>query len=177
MFDEEFYFNVELMDRNAKVPTRAHDTDAGLDFYTPKSFTIVPRADVCIGLKIRTEFPKGYALIFVEKSGIATKKKIDIGAKCIDSGYSGEVHAHLINNSDKKVVFNRGDKVVQGLIIPVWNGQPEVVEEIDMKTDRSESGFGSTDINTEPDAKKSEFEKADSIIKSIFKDNDKNTDK
>ena len=117
-----FYLNIELDHPLAKLPERAIDSDAGMDVYTPESVTIDPRADVCIPLGWKCEFPKGFALIFWEKSGIATKKKLDIGAAVVDAGSRGIVHCHLFNNSDETVTFNPGDKVGQFIILPVWHG-------------------------------------------------------
>ena len=36
----DFYLNVELLDKSAKTPSRAFNGDAGLDFYTPVDFSI-----------------------------------------------------------------------------------------------------------------------------------------
>ncbi len=141
---ENFYLNVERLHSDAKVPTRSHDTDAGLDVYTPYDVVIDPWSDVVIGLGWRCEFPKGYALIGQEKSGIAAKKKLDVGSKIIDSNYRGEVHIHLFNNSDKRVTFNTGDKVARMIVVPVWSDEPTEVHAINMNTDRGEGGFGST---------------------------------
>lgn len=138
------FLNVELTSEYAKLPTRAHSGDAGLDFYSPIYFRIPPRSDYLLPLDLKVEFPEGFALIFCEKSGVATKKKIDILAKVIDSQYRGVVHAHLYNNSDDWVFFDAGDKVVQGLLIPCWSGQPNLVKKVDDRTSRGQGGFGSS---------------------------------
>lgn len=140
---EDFYLKVELCSEDAKMPTRANDSDVGLDFYTPKDITILPKRDVLIPLDVKTEFPKGYQLRFDEKSGVSTKKKLDIGACIIDPDYRGIVHAHLFNNSDETVYFKKGDKVVQGVVTPVWTGLP-IQEKVTLNTTRGEGGFGST---------------------------------
>lgn len=141
---EDFFLEIELVDKNVKAPTRGTLESAGLDFYTPVDFFINPRSDKLIPLGIKVKFPKGYALIFKEKSGIATKKKIDIGASVVDSDYRGIIHAHLINNSDDVIRFNSGDKIIQAIITPLWIGSPKIVESISDITERGEGGFGST---------------------------------
>lgn len=141
---EDFYLNVELLNEDAKIPTRANDTDAGLDFYTPLDIIIRPQNDKLIPLDIKVEFPNGYALIVKEKSGIATKKKCSIGACVIDSEYRGNCMIHLFNFGHERVFFKKGDKIAQGIIVPVWTGQPKLVEKIFIDTDRGEGGFGST---------------------------------
>lgn len=141
---EDFYLNVELLNEDAKIPTRANDTDAGLDFYTPLDIIIRPQNDKLIPLDIKVEFPNGYALIVKEKSGIATKKKCSIGACVIDSEYRGNCMIHLFNFGYETVSFKKGDKIAQGIIVPIWTGQPKLVKKISVDTDRGEGGFGST---------------------------------
>jgi dUTP pyrophosphatase len=141
---DNFYLNVELVHPDAKLPTRANSGDAGLDFYTPVDVLIHPRKDILIPLGLKTEFPEGYVLIFAEKSGIATKKKLDILAKVIDSGYRGIVHAHLYNNSDETVMFKAGEKVVQGIVLPCWGGQVTKVNSVTDNSTRGAGGFGSS---------------------------------
>lgn len=141
---QNFYLNIELVHPLAELPERAIDSDAGMDVRTPVPVTIDPHADVCIPLGWKCEFPKGFALIFWEKSGIATKKKLDIGAAVVDAGYRGIVHCHLFNNSDETVTFNPGDKVGQFIILPVWHGKAKEVESVDANTERGEGGFGHT---------------------------------
>lgn len=139
-----FYCNIELVSTDAKPPTRGTKESAGIDFYTPKDLIIPPNEDILVSLDIRVEIPKGYALVLLEKSGIATKKKLDIGAKLIDSDYRGVIHCHLINNSNKIQTFSKGDKICQGIIIPIWIGDVTIVNTIENNTIRGEGGFGST---------------------------------
>ena len=143
MFNE-FFLEVELVHPHAKMPTRATNADAGLDFYTPTELSIPPQTDALIPLGVKTRFPNGYALIMKEKSGIATKKQLSVGACVVDSEYRGVVHAHLFNHGNATVTFNAGDKVIQGVIVPVWAGQPTQVENIENDTARGEGGFGSS---------------------------------
>jgi dUTP pyrophosphatase len=139
---KDFYLNIELLEGGI-MPTRAHDTDAGLDFYTPISFVIPPKSDYLISLQLKTEFPRGYALKFTEKSGLMTKEKIKTGG-LIDCDYRGVLKAQLFNLSNDYVHFDKGMKVVQGIIFPVWDGQPKQVENIEVNTKRGVNGFGST---------------------------------
>lgn len=126
------------------LPKRAHDGDAGIDFFSPFDFTVQPRTDFLLALNIRTAFPSGWVLWMAEKSGVSTKKKLDIGACIVDSGYRGIVHCHMFNNSDYEQSFKRGEKVVQGILVKcVTTGQPVQVEELD-ETPRGEGAFGST---------------------------------
>ena len=136
--------------KEVKSPVRGHDTDAGIDFFIPEDFktmTLQPNEDILIDAGIKVIVPEGYALIFKEKSGVATKKKLTIGASVVDSDYRGVVHLHLFNNGRNEVVLEPGDKITQGLVIPVSLCKPLEISEDEYNsynTERGEGGFGST---------------------------------
>ena len=141
---KDFYFKVELLNANARCPERATLGDAGMDIFSPEDFVIQARSHKLIPVGFRYNMPDGYALIIKEKSGIATKRRLSVGAAVCDARYVGQVHVHLFNHSDEVVTFNQGDKIAQALIVPIWDGYPEVVDSINTNTDRGEGGFGST---------------------------------
>ena len=137
--------------RDVKDPIRGHATDAGIDFFVPNNFgavTLEPGQDILIDAGIRVVVPKGYALIFKEKSGIATKRKLTIGASVVDSDYRGNVHLHLFNNGTEIQSIEAGDKITQGLVVPISLCQTEEVSgevyEEYCNTERGDGGFGST---------------------------------
>ena len=138
--------------RDVKSPCRAHETDAGIDFFIPNDFEMMilkPGEDVCIPSGIHVIVPQGFALIFKEKSGVALKKKLTIGACVVDSDYRGEVHLHLFNNGTEPVIIEPGYKITQGLIVHI---SLETVEEMTgaeyfgNETERGAGGFGSSGV-------------------------------
>lgn len=135
---------VKLLSENAKMPTRGTPGSSGLDVYTPIDVIIQPRQDVLIPLDLAFEIPFGWDLSVYNKSGIATKKKLDKGAELIDSDYRGNCHIHFFNNSDEIVKFNKGDKISQLVMREVWMGELQQVDELDDNTERGTGGFGST---------------------------------
>ena len=144
-------FNLKFIKtKEVKSPVRGHDTDAGIDFFIPEDFesvTLRPNEDVCIDSGIKVIVPKGYALIFKEKSGVALKKKLIIGACVVDSDYRGVVHLHLFNNGISDITLEAGDKITQGLVVPISLCKPEEITEEEYNTydtERGEGGFGST---------------------------------
>ena len=130
---------------DAIVPKRAHGDDAGLDVYTIEDIRIPARGDMVTGLGLACKFPKGHALLVYNKSGRATKLKLDKGAEVIDAGYRGEIHVHLFNHSDLNVVIKKGEKIAQLILVPIWAGQPVEVDELD-NTERGDGGFGSSGL-------------------------------
>lgn len=61
----------------------------------------------------------------------------------IDSDYRGEVCALLQNTSDFEAYKEAGERLVQGVIVPVPSVQIQEVEELS-ETSRGVGGFGST---------------------------------
>lgn len=137
---------VKILHPNAIIPTRAHDTDAGLDMFTIENGVIQSGQDAIVKTGIAISLPHGWAAIVKEKSGRATKNKLTVGACVIDSGYRGEILIHLFNNGSFPVTYNIGEKIAQIVVVPVWTGSPMIVDELD-ETPRGEGRFGSTGLN------------------------------
>lgn len=140
--------------RDVKLPQRAHDEDAGYDFFVPNDFapyTLLPGNDVLIPSGIKVIVPKGYALVAHNKSGVATKLKLGHGAEVCDEGYAGEVHIHLVNHGSDAVIIKPGMKVIQFLLLEVGKqvvieiGNDEYEKRMEQYT-RGANGFGSTGV-------------------------------
>ena len=136
--------------RDVKTPNRGTSVSAGIDFYVPEDFettTLKPGESVLIPSGIKVQIPRGYALIAFNKSGVAVKQGLSVGACVVDEDYEGEVHLHMINTSDKDQVIATGQKIVQFVLIPVSYFDVEEVDEIQSRnTERGAGGFGSTGL-------------------------------
>ena len=136
--------------RDVKSPTRANSTDAGIDFFIPNDHVfsyLKPGASVLIPSGVKVNCPEGYALIAFNKSGVATKKGLQVGACVVDCGYQGEIHIHLVNVGQEFAQLNPGDKVVQFVLIKLGDPVIQQVSEDDLyekESNRGEGGFGST---------------------------------
>lgn len=137
--------------RDVKTPVRGTPLSAGLDFFVPNDFPgihyLLPGDAVNIPSGIKMKVPHGFALVFMNKSGVAVKKGLQVGACVVDEDYQGEVHLHVRNISTDVQSINPGEKLVQALLLPVEYCDVEVVEEDELyeeKTQRGEGGFGST---------------------------------
>ncbi len=136
--------------RSVKTPGRGTPLSAGIDFYVPDDFeerVVSPSESILIPSGIKVQVPKGYALVAFNKSGVAVKKSLVIGACLIDEDYQGEIHIHLINSGYEQQQVNPGDKVAQFVLVPVnYAGIEEVPLGClyDEVTERGDGGFGST---------------------------------
>lgn len=137
--------------RTVKKPERGSEESAGIDFFVPMGLgriQINKNQSALIPSGIHVNIPKGWALIAFNKSGVATKKGLIVGACVVDSDYQGEVHIHVINTLDSEVIVEPGEKLVQFLLVPI--GLPEVKEIRDKDflypevSERGSGGFGST---------------------------------
>lgn len=139
--------------RDVKTPTRGTPQSAGLDFYIPNDWSmdnpVWPGQSVFIPSGVKVNVPAGHALIAFNKSGVALKKGLDIGASVVDEDYQGEIHLHLTNVSREKIRLEAGEKIVQFVLLPVNYADIEVVEEdslFEQETERGSGGFGSTGV-------------------------------
>lgn len=137
--------------RDVKSPVRGTDKAAGVDFFIPSDFqttTIQPQQSILIPSGIKVNIPEGYMFTGFNKSGVATKKTLIVGACVIDEDYLMEMHLHLINVSDKPVTLEAGDKILQFVLVPIsYDTMEEVQTEeelINGKETNRTGGFGST---------------------------------
>lgn len=130
---------------NVPDPTRAHDTDAGLDLYVPEGQGCLVRSGAVytIDLGVRVAIPDGYYGQLTLRSS-AGKKGLVIpnGIGVIDPGYRGNLKL-LVAALAEPVLVAAGERVCQLSILPL----PSVDVEtgiVDDDTDRGSGGFGST---------------------------------
>ena len=138
--------------RKGKLPVKAHPDDAGFDFFAPldmEEVTLNPGEDYVVQTGIRVGVPRNWALLGVNKSGVATKKKLTLGAKLIDCGYTGELGIHLFNIGTQPTKICPGDKIAQFVMIPIGKSTVEALSEEEYwkrngGSERGTGGFGST---------------------------------
>lgn len=133
---------VKKLKEEAKVPTRAHHDDAGIDLYANGNHTVLPHHKLSIPTGIALEIEQGYVGLIWDKSSIGGKSIKTLGG-VIDAGYRGEIHILVHNLSDEPYTFLHGHKVAQLLIQKVEFPDIEQVDELS-ETKRGEGGFGST---------------------------------
>lgn len=151
--------------RDVKEPVGDKKENVGQDLFIPndwnngKPFKLYLGRQVKIPSGIRVKVPMGYTLNFDNKSGVALKKGLTVGAKVVDPSYRGEINISLfkavIGTEDKRdwlgrhyTVLTPGEKIVQTILYKVsmeaWNKVSEKVYEQGPVTKRGAGGFGST---------------------------------
>lgn len=131
-----------MLDEGAKMPTRAHTTDAGLDLYA-KDTQVVPAKDSAVfDTGVHIELPLCTTGFLKSKSGLNVKHGI-ISDGVIDAGYTGSIRVKLYNLSGYDYKVNAGDKISQLVVLPYVAPSLEQVDKLD-DTPRGANGFGST---------------------------------
>lgn len=130
------------LDEGAKMPTRAHDTDAGLDIYAREGQIIPARQSAKFDTGVHVELPEGTVGFLKSKSGLnVTFGLTNTGV--IDVGYTGSIVVKLYNNSDVDYEVKAGDKISQLVILPILTPTPYLVDSLE-DTERGDNGFGSS---------------------------------
>ena len=133
---------IKKLKENAKLPKYHHPGDVGMDMYAMETATLQPGEHYRFWHGFALEFPEGYGAFVMDKSSISKAGLHQIGG-IFDAGYRGEYNTLLVNLSDKPYTFEEGDKVAQLVILPVFIGELEEVEELS-ESARGEGKFGST---------------------------------
>ena len=154
----------------ARPPTRANPSDAGLDlFFNPEpqgflpspeldAITIKPGESKLFPTGLRFGIPHGYMLEIKNRSGVAAKRSLIVGACVVDSGYDGEVFINLHNIGNESQTVEPGEKIAQAVMVTVvhfraletgngdlYNWWPITISE------RGDGALGSTDAKKEED--------------------------
>jgi len=140
---------------SAKPPARSNPSDAGLDiFYNPakeEPVTIAPGESVVLETGYRFGVPHGYMLEVKNRSGLASKRSLVVGACVIDAGYDGEVLINLHNIGTEPQTVDPYTKIAQIVMVPVIHFRALETHGGDLynwypiaMSDRKAAGFGST---------------------------------
>lgn len=147
--------------RDVKDPSRGTSLAAGIDFYVPNDYNngtpicVLPGEDILVSSGIKVRIPHGYMLMMADKTGVvssrsailkayghvkstATESILKVGGKIVDEDFQGEIFLHVINIGRVVAKIIPGEKLVQGILVPVsyaamcevdedklWNGDTE----------------------------------------------------
>lgn len=141
---------VKRLHPDAKLPTKAHASDAAFDLYLcGDNSWQTGRGVYILHTGIAVEIPEGYYGQIAGRSSLGKQGYVVLGG-VIDSSYRGEVCVMLARMNEPassstfpSLVFSPGDRIAQLLVLPV--PQVEVVEVDELSSsERGTGGFGST---------------------------------
>lgn len=131
------------LDAHATLPTRGSDAAAGLDLYSIDELRLSPNERSLVRTGLAVAIPEGYYGRLAPRSGLATRKGIDVLAGVIDADYRGEIHCLLYNTGDEAVELPAQSKICQLIIEKIIAPVPEWADDLP-STMRGSGGFGST---------------------------------
>lgn len=116
---------------------------AGYDLRAAKAATIYPMDRLAVPTGFAVQVPKGMVGHIWPRSGLAVKSGIDTLAGVIDSDFTGEIKAVLINHGSEPIHIRIGDRIAQLVVVPCYQMHMREVDELP-GSERGEAGFGST---------------------------------
>lgn len=136
---------IKLFDKTLPLPEYKTVGAAGLDLYSRVEIVIKPKEITYVPLNIALELPPGHWALLaarssLHKEGLLMANGIGVG----DSDYSGnedEYKAALYNFSDQEVRIERGQRLVQLLVLPYERVEVSARDRLGAK---NRGGFGST---------------------------------
>lgn len=145
---------VYKIDKEAVLPTRANNLDAGLDLYSNETLYIPIGNTVTISTGVAIHIPPGNVGKIEDRSSLASQG-LRTGGGIVDSGYSGEIKVIMHNFSANKskiygagqensgIWIEAGQKIAQLLVYKVET-LPAVETTILWEAPRGSKGFGSS---------------------------------
>ena len=100
----------------AKMPTKGHPGDAGIDFYALERVTFAPGAQERVRTGVALEIPEGHVGLVWDKSSISFNNHLKVMGGVIDAGFRGEFVASLVNMGSEPQTIEAGQKFTQMLI-------------------------------------------------------------
>ena len=136
---------IKRIDTRLPLPGYATAGSVGFDLVCREDTEIAPRTIGLIPGNVIVQTPPGYMLLLTLRSSTPRRKGLLIphGLGIIDQDYCGagdELCVQVYNFRDEAVLVRRGERVAQGIFVPilraVWNEVNEVGQ--------GRGGFGST---------------------------------
>lgn len=133
-------------------PKFAYEGDSGFDLRAdiPESIVLNPLKRVLVPTGLYFELQKGTEIQVRPRSGLAIKNGITVlnSPGTVDSHYRGEVKIPLINLGDEPFTIQKGDRIAQAVIMPVFGEGKVNLTKTDgiNETSRGEGGFNSSGI-------------------------------
>ena len=134
-----------LLDEECK-PMRVSNQDAGFDLRSSIDVKIYPGEHKVVPLGVAISIPEGMFGLLTHRSSLAFKHGCIISTGIIDSSFTSEIKALVINlaEEERPLVISKGDRIAQ-LILIDCNAYVRLNQVKSLEPGKE--GFGSTGVN------------------------------
>ena len=138
---------IKRIDTDLPLPTYATSGSVGFDLLCREETEIAPRKVELIPSNVIVRIPDGYMLLLTLRSSTPLRKGLLIpnGVGIIDQDYCGEgdeLKVQVFNFGDEAVTITRGERIAQGIFVPIMRAQWQEMTEMG----QGRGGFGSTGV-------------------------------
>lgn len=137
---------IKLLHKDAKMPVKANDTDAGYDLFAIDSGTFHEESGRYIQYRtgIAIEPPEGYHIEIFPRSSISkTDLVLANSIGLIDNGYRNEILLRFKVTGNENATYKAGERIGQMVIRKTIDMKLEEVDELG-DSERGLGGFGSS---------------------------------
>lgn len=145
MISQPLQVTIKRIDKGLSLPVYTTAGSVGFDLLCREDTEIAPRTIELIPSNVIVRIPDGYMLLLTLRSSTPRRKGLLIpnGVGVIDQDYCGEgdeLKVQVLNFREEAVMVKRGERIAQGIFIPIrrvtWNEVDEM--------GKGRGGFGST---------------------------------
>lgn len=133
----------EKLHEDAIIPQYQTIGSAGLDLHSIQAAVLEPGKWALVPTGLTITLPKDTEGQVRPRSGLAAKHGITVlnSPGTIDEDYRGEIKVILYNASDSTFSIEKGDRIAQLVIAPVYK-----LQGLTLENTRADNGFGSTGL-------------------------------
>jgi dUTP pyrophosphatase len=147
--EESNKITIKFMNKSDNInPIYAKEGDSGFDLRADESGLLKPMERKLVSTGLYFELPDGYELQIRPRSGLAYKHGITVlnSPGTVDTGYRGEIKVLLVNISNDKFTWEKGERIAQGVVsYRISSDYGDLLEVLEInESERGEGGFGST---------------------------------
>ena len=144
-FSQLLEVTIRRIDKDLPLPTYATAGSVGFDLLCREETEIAPRKLGLVPGTVIVRTPPGYMLLLTLRSSTPRRKGLLIphGLGIIDQDYCGEgdeLMVQVYNFRDEAVTVKRGERIAQGMFVPVQRVTWHEVDDMG----QGRGGFGST---------------------------------
>lgn len=120
------YVPFELLECDAKFPTRKHEGDAGMDFYAYGNYIIPPKSFKIVRTAITVKLPNGFNGLLKPKGSSVWL----VGSGVIENTYQGEIVFRLFNVLKEDLIIKHDDPIGQMILLTAYSPIPTIGKDI-----------------------------------------------